>query len=128
MISKKIFRFAMVGVVNTLIDFIVFLLLIHKANFDPILANILAFLISATNSFFMNSRWTFGVKNIAIYRISTLYIHYLLVNSIGVLISTTSIFFLSKFVTVEGAKLIAILLAFAWNFTASNFLIFTNKK
>ncbi|MCX6811640.1 MAG: GtrA family protein [Candidatus Berkelbacteria bacterium] len=54
-------KFALVGIINTGVDWIVFFLLTLIPFFRELewLAKTISFLVSATNSFIMNSFWTF---------------------------------------------------------------------
>ncbi len=118
----EFFRFAMVGLVNTTIDFGLFMLLYAKLGFDPILANIFAFLLAVTNSYFLNSRWTFDSSKHSISLSS--FIRFVMVSSAGLAISITTIILLDGYIAVEIAKLLATILTLLWNFTTSKLLIF----
>lgn len=54
----KAFRFAVVGVVNSLIDLAVFALAI-KAGAPALLANLVGWAVAVSFSYFANSRWSF---------------------------------------------------------------------
>lgn len=56
---KRFGKFAVVGVLNTVLDFLVFSILLYGLGVYYVLAHILAFAVANTNSFFINSRWTF---------------------------------------------------------------------
>lgn len=61
-ISAKFLRFAVVGVINTLVDWLAFFLLVgfipFLTNLEP-LAKAISFLLAVINSFVLNSSWTF---------------------------------------------------------------------
>jgi len=65
LVSKKtgfqFVKFAIVGIINTGVDWLIFFLLAQTPFFGlrEVLAKSISFLISATNSFLMNSYWTF---------------------------------------------------------------------
>ncbi|MBE5946153.1 MAG: 4Fe-4S dicluster domain-containing protein [Lachnospiraceae bacterium] len=66
--KKQFIRFAMVGVTNTLISYLinVFVLLClsgQKWNYDYVVANIVAFILSVLWSFYWNNRCVFGKGN-----------------------------------------------------------------
>ena len=52
--------FAVVGTINTGIDYAAFWALISFTPLSPILANVVSFSLGAANSFLMNSKITFG--------------------------------------------------------------------
>jgi putative flippase GtrA len=65
---KQFSKFFIVGLINTGIDFIVLniemtLTGIHSASPELIVLNIISFSIALTNSYFMNTRWTFEAAN-----------------------------------------------------------------
>ena len=60
--GKQVGRFGIIGVLNTVIDFGFFNLLIKFANFSPIPANIVSTTIALTFSFIANKSYVFRVK------------------------------------------------------------------
>lgn len=65
-LSKQFTKFALVGGVNTAIDFIILRALIGvtgiTAGFGVALLNAVSFSVAVVNSYFMNKRWTFEDK------------------------------------------------------------------
>lgn len=57
---KLFYRYASVGVLNTAIHWMAFLLLFYIAGSNQALANFGAFCFAVTFSFFANARWTFA--------------------------------------------------------------------
>src|SRR3990167_5405203 len=60
--AKQFVKFVMVGLVNTAIDFFIYFSLTRGIDFfnqHLLSANIIAFSIAATNSFYWNKKWTF---------------------------------------------------------------------
>ncbi|PWD88628.1 GtrA family protein [Ignatzschineria cameli] len=53
-------RYVSIGVLNTLLHWVVFLLLFYLLGMNQGLANLFAFLTAVTLSFFMNARFTFN--------------------------------------------------------------------
>lgn len=60
--EKQAGRFAAIGVLNTGIDFLLYNFFIIFLAFAPFLANIFSAGIAMVNSFYLNKRWTFGLK------------------------------------------------------------------
>jgi putative flippase GtrA len=56
MLIKELTKFGLIGVVNTLVDFVVWNLFLF---IGPIKAQVIATCVSATSSYFMNRHWTF---------------------------------------------------------------------
>src|SRR4030088_844759 len=56
-------RFAAVGVVNTLVDFCVFLLALAYLTNSLVVANVCSWLVAVTGSYVMNSFITFAVES-----------------------------------------------------------------
>jgi putative flippase GtrA len=124
LLLTQFFRFGLVGIVNTAIDFSVFMLLYSGIGLDPIVANIIAFAVAVTNSYFMNLSWTFRQQKDSI-SLSNM-IQFVLVNSGGLLITIAILVLLNGMVAVPVAKLTAILATLIWNFTFSKLIIFSN--
>lgn len=57
---RKISKFALVGVCNTLLDYGLFFLFLSIWGWDKNIAQILATAIAMTNSYLVNRYWTFG--------------------------------------------------------------------
>ncbi|KIL36145.1 hypothetical protein SD71_09275 [Cohnella kolymensis] len=60
--GRKLAKFALVGGLNTGVDFAVFCLLVYGAGMISIGAQILSYAAGLLNSYLLNRRWTFGVK------------------------------------------------------------------
>lgn len=60
--ENKFIRFAIVGCMNTLNYYILYLFLFHVVNFHYFFAHVGAFLFSMVGSFFLNSYFTFKSK------------------------------------------------------------------
>jgi len=124
--NLEFMRFGLVGVINTAVDFGVFVLLYRVGGLDPLLANAIAFLVAVTNSYLLNHHWTFHRPH------STLsffaYIRFVALNAGGLLIGTLAILWLGKLMPLEFAKLIAAALTLLWNYTSSKLFVFNTGK
>lgn len=60
-IWSQLIKFNFVGLVNTFIDYIVFILL-HTVGLSMLTAQIISYSCGMMNSYIMNKRWTFGVQ------------------------------------------------------------------
>lgn len=122
---QQALRYASVGLLNTGTDLACFLALHHWAGLGPELANVLAFVIAATQGYLMNQRWTFADAAGPSWRG---WLAYLGVNTAGVAISTATIYLLADQIGAIGAKLVATVLVFAWGFLAARRWIFTSSS
>ncbi len=120
--NLEFIRFGLVGVVNTVVDFVLFVLLYRVADIDPLLANGIAFLFAVTNSYLMNHRWTFRRSGGSISLVA--YLRFVALNTGGLLIGTTAILLLKGVMPLEFAKLIAAGLTLIWNYTCSKLFVF----
>lgn len=130
-------KFAVVGVLNTAIDFGILNFMsmrFHAYSGLKILeTNPISFIIAVTNSFFWNKYWVFGEKK----RPDILeVVKFLLITSIGSLINTSIVFLITKNFTFgnfsEGqilnlAKIFATAITLLWNFTGLRIFVFKTE-
>jgi putative flippase GtrA len=107
-VALKAISFALVGVVNTAIDFSVFWTAAHFLGWPLVPANVLAWLVAVSFSYAMNS---FAASGVA-----------------GMVSSTATLFALSYVMPVLAAKLISIAVSFAVNFSLSHFVVFRTRR
>jgi putative flippase GtrA len=126
-IGLKALSFALVGVVNTLIDLSVFLAAYNGLGVALIPANVLAWLVAVSASYVMNSFITFAVESGRQLRWRD-YATFAISGIAGVVANTTALVVASYFVPVLAAKLMAILVSFAVNFSLSHFVVFRRRR
>jgi glycosyltransferase involved in cell wall biosynthesis/putative flippase GtrA len=132
----QVFRFAITGFINTMVDFGVFnLLLIFSGTQNPVsiaLINSLAVGISIITSYILNKRWTFPPTN----RDRQL-MRFIVVSVIGVVINSTTIALLaglnsnvhvSALIFLNTAKILAAFISSAWNFMAYRNWVFRTEE
>jgi putative flippase GtrA len=119
----KAASFAMVGVVNTAIDFSVFWTTVHFLGWPLVPANVLAWLVAVSFSYVMNSFITFGPESGRILRWRD-YATFLASGVAGMVASTATLFALSYVMPLLAAKLISIAISFVVNFSLSHFVVF----
>jgi putative flippase GtrA len=122
-VALKAASFAMVGVVNTAIDFSVFWTTVHFLGWPLVPANVLAWLVAVSFSYVMNSFITFGPESGRILRWRD-YATFLASGVAGMVASTATLFALSYVLPVLVAKLISIAISFVVNFSLSHFVVF----
>ena len=122
----KATSFALVGVVNSVIDLGVFLLARNLLGLPLVLANVLAWFVAVAFSYVMNSYTTFAAES---GRKLTwrAYAAFLASGVVGVTASTATLVAASYFVPELAAKLIAMGVSFAVNFSLSHFVVFRKR-
>lgn len=126
-IALKAISFAFVGVINTVIDFSVFWTAATYLQWPLVPANVLAWLVAVSFSYAMNSFITFGPESGRVLRWRD-YGTFIASGIAGMVGSTTTLFVLSYFLPVLGAKLISILVSFVLNFALSHFVVFRVRR
>ncbi|HUS49331.1 MAG TPA: GtrA family protein [Candidatus Paceibacterota bacterium] len=127
-ITKEFARFVVVGVINTLIHLSVLYILTEFFSVYYILSSLLAFLVAVTNSFIMNTLWTFkrDIKHKTITRYGKFFL-------ISIISSFSNLFFLYLFTELFGiwymfSQIIAIGLTLMMNFIGYKFWIFKEDE
>ncbi|MFA6473753.1 MAG: GtrA family protein [Patescibacteria group bacterium] len=119
-VARQFVKFALVGFVNTAIDWTVFFSLtqwIPWFHEHILVANGIAFLFGFASSYTFNRRWTFRSKDGNIKRQLTVF---LLVNLVGLGISETVVGVVHALTQSRLlSKFLAVALALFWNFFAS---------
>ncbi len=124
--SLEFIRFGLVGVINTAVDFAVFVLLYRLTGIDPLLCNGIAFLVAVTNSYLFNHHWTFRQSGRPLSFAA--YVRFVALNAGGLVIGTIAILLLGGLVPLEIAKLVAAGITLIWNYTCSKLFIFNTGK
>jgi putative flippase GtrA len=126
-VSLKAASFAVVGVVNTLIDLAVFLVAYNVLGLALIPANVLAWLVAVSGSYVMNSFITFAAESGRQLRWRS-YGVFVASGVAGVIANTTTLVVASYWMPVLAAKLLAIAASFVVNFSLSHFVVFRTRE
>jgi putative flippase GtrA len=126
-VALKAISFALVGMVNTAIDFSVFWTAAHFLGWPLVPANVVAWLVAVSFSYAMNSLITFGPESGRILRWRD-YATFAASGVAGMVSSTATLFALSYVMPVLAAKLISIAVSFAVNFSLSHFVVFRTRR
>jgi putative flippase GtrA len=126
-ISLKALSFAVVGVVNTLVDLGVFLLAYGVFNLPLIPANILSWMVAVSGSYVMNSFVTFAAESGRELRWRA-YVAFVASGLAGAIANTATLVVASYWMPVLAAKLAAILASFLVNFSLSHFVVFRTRE
>ncbi|MCQ4088695.1 GtrA family protein [Saccharibacillus sp. JS10] len=117
-ISSRPLRFAIVGVSNTIVDFIVFFLLQHVLG--PF-AQIAGYAAGTANSYYWNRRWTFATHKS---QSKGEWIRFIVVNVIVALLTTLILIGLNTFLPLWIAKVIVTLPSLALNYVLNKLWVF----
>ena len=126
-ISLKALSFAAVGVVNTLIDYGVFLSAYYILQLALIPANVLAWVVAVSGSYVMNSFITFAAESGRQLRWRA-YGAFVASGVAGLIANTATLVVASNWLQVPAAKLLAILASFLVNFSLSHFVVFRTRE
>jgi len=148
-IALKAISFALVGVVNTLVDAAVFFAGYTFLTVSPgagatigwlagtchcagastltlIVANVFSWLVAISGSYVMNSFITFAAESGRQLRVKA-YATFVASGVIGATANTTTLVLAAYFVPVWAAKGLAILVSFVFNFSMSHFVVFRRR-
>jgi putative flippase GtrA len=122
-VALKAISFALVGVINTLIDFSVFWIAANFLHWPLVPANVVAWLTAVSFSYGMNTFTTFGPESGRTLRWRD-YATFAASGVAGMIGSTATLVALSFVMPVLIAKLLSILVSFVINFSLSHFVVF----
>jgi putative flippase GtrA len=115
-------KFAVVGVLNTLVDFSIFTALVYGLDWSAVIANIFSYSCGIVCSYHVNKRWTFRSTSRAVkgYRKFTAFC---VLNMIGLTLGTITIWMFVDVTNAIIAKLLSVFVTFVWNYwTIRNFI------
>lgn len=117
-------RFGLVGLTNTGVDVTLFALLTHGLHWLVPLANVVSYSAGIMNSFFLNKYWTFRDPT-PLSRSLRPGIRFIVVNVLGLLISTVTVMLLALRLPPVIAKLASVGVVFLWNYSLSDRFVFS---
>jgi glycosyltransferase involved in cell wall biosynthesis/putative flippase GtrA len=135
---KQILKFGIIGIVNTLIDFGLFNLLVAltgiHSGWQVGLLNVVAVITAMTNSFLLNRQWTFYDRD---RNTGHSLLRFAVVSSIGILINSLAVAGVALFasslpvsiyIILNVGKIIGALFSSTWNFIAYRNWVFPTTK
>ena len=122
----KATSFALVGVVNTLIDLAIFVLGYNFLHLSLVPANLLAWFVAVSCSYVMNSTFTFAAESGRKLRWRD-YAAFVASGVVGAVANTATLVLASYVVPVWVAKALAIGVSFLVNFSMSHFVVFRKR-
>lgn len=122
---KHISRFSLVGVSNTIIDFLMFTILHGVFGVNYIVSQVLGYSFGVINSFLFNKKWTFNDNNSSKRTVYEL-IQFVIVNLISLVVTVIAMKFLVKNfnINVYISKIIVTFIAQIVNFICYKFWVF----
>jgi putative flippase GtrA len=148
-LTLKAASFAAIGVINTLVDFGVFLLareLFRSPYFTVVLggiaefcqcgtaeklalipANVVAWSVAVSGSYVLNSLVTFSVESGRQLRLKS-FASFVASGVAGLIANTATVYVLSYFIPEVAAKICAILASFLVNFSLSHLVVFRTRE
>lgn len=137
---KKLAGFGGVGVINTLIDYAIFNLLLLGFGVRPFVANLVSTSFALTFSYFANKRFVFKHAGVFDVKSAALFIGFTLfglwvIQGLGLSLiihwvqtNYPATYAAHEFLIANGAKLVASLASIVWNFVAYNSVVFRKKQ
>ncbi len=123
----KATSFALIGVVNSLVDLGLFLLALKYLTSSLVVANVLAWTVAVSGSYVMNSFITFAAES-GRQLTPRSYLIFVASQLLGLAASTGTLVAAATVMPVLYAKLLAIGAAFLVNFSMSHFVVFRKPK
>ncbi len=124
---KKAGSFAAVGVINTMVDFVLFATAVKVFGLPLIPANLLSWSVAVSSSYVLNSYTTFAAESGRQLK-ARAYGAFILSGLAGLTANTTALVLASYFLPVLLAKVAAIGVSFFVNFTLSHLVVFGNRR
>jgi putative flippase GtrA len=123
---RKAISFASIGFVNATIDFCVFTFAHYYLEWPIIVANPTGWIIAVTNSYVMNSMFTFAAESGRKLRLKD-YVAFAATQFGGLIANTATVYAASFFVPTWMAKIPALGVSFLVDFSLSNFVVFRRR-
>jgi putative flippase GtrA len=125
-IALKAVSFAVVGVVNSAVDFGVFSFAYYYLGLSIVAANVLAWIVAVTGSYVMNSLTTFARESRRVLTLKA-YAGFAASQIAGLVANTATVLIASYFMPVWIGKVLAIGVSFLVNFSLSHFVVFRKR-
>ncbi len=126
-VTLKAASFALIGILNTLVDLSVFLAAYNMFGWPLIPANIIAWMVAVSGSYVMNCFITFAAESGRVLRWRA-YGAFVLSGIAGVITNTTTLVVASYWMPVLAAKILAIGASFIINFLLSHLVVFRKRE
>ncbi|WP_010632821.1 GtrA family protein [Sporolactobacillus vineae] len=118
-VIKQGITFGFVGILNTAVDFVTFILLTHFLSVYFLLAQTLSYAAGTLNSYIWNSRVTFSASK----KSKTRFLKFIILN-VSVLLITLLVMHTLQFLPLYVNKVISTIVGLAFNFVLSKLWVF----
>ncbi len=125
---KRFFRYNVVALFATTIDFSLFIIFTQIFQFWYVAATFISAIIGGIVAFFLERNWTFVSKD---GKLSHQAIKYLIVWGISVMLNTIGLFLIVKYINIDqviSKVIISVIVGIGFNFLMHNFFVFNNNK
>lgn len=126
-LASTVFRYCIVGVINTGTDVSLFLFLTARLSAAAAPSNIISFTTATCVSFLLNRRFTFRHPTYALIPAVQLF-RFVAINLISLIGSTVAIWLLSAIMVPIAAKLVTVPFVTAWGFLAVRLMVFQPRR
>lgn len=120
--GRRMASFALVGVVNTMVDLAVFVVAFYAVAAPLLLAHIAGFLVGSINSYLLNHKFTFAGSGAP--RSLSGFLRFMIVTGLALGLSSVVILALDDLVHVLAAKAAAILCTMVVGYSGSSLWVF----
>lgn len=124
--SHSIFRFAVVGCLNTAIDIGLFLLLVRMFPGHTAVSNVISYSAGLLNSFILNKFWTFAETS-RHGPAGRQFVLFVLFNLVGLAISTGLVVALTGVTGPALAKVLSVPIVFVWGYVTNRRLVYAAR-
>jgi putative flippase GtrA len=120
--GRRMVKYALVGGLNTSVDFAVFCMMVYGLGMGSIWAQVLSYGAGLTNSYLMNRKWTFQAAGR--YRASEL-VRFILINMLSFGTATTVLLVLEQWgMAAAGAKIVSVGFSLIVNYVGYRLWVF----
>ncbi|WP_239618718.1 GtrA family protein [Cohnella mopanensis] len=124
--SKRLAKFAIVGGLNTGVDFAVFCALVYGLGFGSFWAQAISYLVGVANSYLLNRYWTFQVKE---KQSAAELVRFIVINLLSFGASTLVLLSLESWGTEPAlAKMISVVCSLAVNYIGYRLWVFRAQE
>jgi len=129
--ASQFIKFSIIGIINTIIDFSIYILLTRHVVFFShshsmlYLANVISFLVSTTFSFFANRRWTFAMtQKASLHEMARFYT----ITTSGLIINSFLLYNFIEFLKISDliAKVFSTVFSTIWIFSLKRSWVFSD--
>jgi putative flippase GtrA len=125
-IALRVTSYAIIGVINVMVDISVFFIGYGLVGLPLLVANVVSWSVSVTGSYVMNSHITFAQESGRRLKLRA-YVLFVCSGIVGLIADTTTLVVCSWYTQIWVAKLVATLIGFLVNFSMSHFVVFPRR-